>query len=395
MAHMRTRIALVLSLVAGLVLLPTGAQAAAVPEGWATAGSTLKAVSQGFGHGIGMSQWGAQGRAVAGQSVDQILKFYYPGTTRGTSSGLLRVLITRDIDKNVIVRPAKGLKVVDLGTGTSYTLPTAGKATAWRLSFVSGRTRLAWRKDGVWRGYRPGGKLLTGNGEFRSAPRLLNLYYGGANHPYRGALRLVDGRTINVLSLENYLKGVVPAEVYTTWDPKALQAQAIAARTYAAFERADHLDRIFSVYDSTRSQAYGGYAVEDPTTNAAIAATVGRVVLYAGQPAFTQFSSSNGGTTANGGEPYLVGGQDDSLYDTAYRDRELVIGPVTRAKIEKAYPKIGTLQRARVYERDTDHRVLWVQLDGTNPGTADSVMVKGTELRSLIGLRSTYFSFTS
>lgn len=391
---MRSRIALVLALLGGFSLLPSAAQAAPTPEAWAAAGSTLKAVSQGNGHGIGMSQYGAQGRAAAGQSVDQILDFYYPGTTKGSSAGSIRVLITKDTDKNVIVRPTKGLKVVDLGNGKSYLLPTAGRATAWRLTFVSGKTRIAWLRGGVWHAYRPNGKLLTGNGEFRSTARLLTLYYAKANHSYRGAMRLIAGQTINVLTLENYLKGVVPAEVFTTWDPKTLQAQAIAARTYAAFERADHLNRSFYVYDSTRSQAYGGYAVENATTNAAIAATAGRVVLYGGQLAFTQFSSSNGGITANSSKPYLVGGRPDT-YDTAFRNRDLIIGPITTAKIEKAYPAIGTLQRVRVTARDTDQRVLWVQLDGPKPGTADSVTIRGTELRSLIGLRSTYFSFVS
>lgn len=386
---MRSRIVLVLSLLASLTLLPaSSAQAAAEP--WALADDNLIAVTQGYGHGIGMSQYGAKGRAEAGQSVDQILSFYYPGTTKGTSSGLVRVLITADADKNVIVRPTKGLSVTDLGSGKTYTLPTAGKAKAWRLTFVSGKTRVNWLKDGVWRGYRPGGKLLTGNGEFRSSARLLNLYYAGANHPYRGAMRLVDGKTINVVSLDNYLKGVVASEMPALWATQALRAQAVAARTYAAFERADNATRAFHVYDTTRSQVYKGYAAEHPNTNAAITATAGRVVLYAGQLAFTQFSASNGGYTAKGGKPYLPGKPD--TYDTAYRNRELIIGPVTTAKIEKAYPALGTLERIRVFERDTDQRVLWVEMDGT---TDNSILIKGTALRSLIGLRSHYLSFTS
>ena len=386
MATMRTRITLVLALLGSFVLLPGSANAAEPP--WIPAGPTLTVVTQGNGHGIGMSQYGAKSRAEAGQNVDQILNFYYPGTTKGTSAGLIRVLITADADKNVIVRPAKGLKVVDLANGKSYTLPTKGKATAWRLTFVSGKTRVAWLKKGAWRFYRPGGKVLTGVGEFRSSANMLNLYYRGANHPYRGAMRLVGGRTVNVVSLDNYLKGVVAAEMPALWAPQAVRAQAVAARTYAAFERADYPSRSFHVYDTIQSQVYKGYAAEHPAATAAIAATAGRVVLYAGKPAFTQFSSSNGGWTAKGGKPYLVGKQD--LFDTAYRNRELAVGPITRAKIEKAYPALGTLTYVRVLERDTDQRVLKVELDGTKAGT---VTLKGTELRTLIGLRSHYFSF--
>ncbi|RZI84878.1 MAG: SpoIID/LytB domain-containing protein [Microbacterium sp.] len=386
---MRTRIALVLALLGGLTLLPA-ASAQAAPEAWKAYDGNLVAVTQGYGHGIGMSQYGAKGRADAGQTVDQILSFYYPGTTKGTSTGLIKVWITADDDQNVVVRPTAGLRVVDLGNGKSYTLPTAGKATAWRLTVVAGTTRVNWLKDGTWRGYRPNGKLLTGVGEFRSTANLLNLYHDGANHPYRGAMRLAAGHTINVLSLDNYLKGVVASEMPALWATQALRAQAVAARTYAAFERTANPNRSFHVYDTTRSQVYKGYTAEHPNTNAAITATAGRVVLYGGQLAFTQFSASNGGFTAKGGKPYLVGKAD--TFDTAYRNRELMIGPVTAAKIQKAYPALGTLTRVRVLERDTDHRVLKVELDGSKTGT---VIIKGTALRSLIGLRSTYFSFTS
>jgi stage II sporulation protein D len=388
MAPMRTRIALVLTLLGGVLLLPvSSAQAAAEP--WFDADG-LTVVSQGYGHGIGMSQYGAKGRAEAGQSAETILNFYYPGTTRGTASGLVRVWITEDADHNTVVRPAKGLKIVDLGNGKAHLLPTKRKPTAWRLTVVAGKSRLAWLKAGTWHYYRPGGKLLKGAGEFRSSANLLNLYYGGANHPYRGAMRLVEGHTINMLSLENYLKGVVASEMPALWSVQAVRAQAVAARTYAAFERADNANRSFHVYDTTRSQVYKGYAAEHPSSNAAIAATSGRVVLYGGKLAFTQFSASNGGFTAKGGKPYLIGRADP--FDTEYRNRELAVGPVTAAKIQKAYPALGTLQQARVLERDTDNRVLWVELDGSKGGT---VQLKGTDLRSLIGLRSTYFSFTS
>lgn len=391
---MHTRIALVLTSLTALLVTTVPAARAAGEEPWvnynADPANYATVLTRGFGHGIGLSQYGAKGRAEAGQSAEEILSFYYPGTTKGTSSGLVRVLISADADKNVIVRPTKGLKVTDLATGKSYTLPTAGKAKAWRLRLVAGKTRVNWLKNGTWRAYRPGGKLLRGDGEFRSSSRKLTLYYGGANHAYRGAMRLVAGRTINVLSLENYLKGVVASEMPALWATQALRAQAVAARTYAAFERADYATRSFHVYDTTRSQVYKGLVAEHPNTNAAIAATAGQVRLYGGQPAFTQFSASNGGTTANPGTPtpYLVGGRADT-FDT-YPVHDPQLGPKTKAKLEKAYPALGTLQKFRVTERDTDGRVLKVELDGS----AGSVLIQGTTLRSLMGLRSHYFSFT-
>lgn len=392
MGTMRTRIALVLAAaLTGSVLLPTSAAHAAA-EPWvaynADPAKYLTVLTRGFGHGIGLSQYGAKGRAEAGQNVDQILKAYYAKTTKGTATGLVRVWITADSDANVIVRPSKGLKVTDLATKKSYTLPTAGGAKAWRLTVVGGKTRVNWLKDGVWRGYRPQGKLLTGNGEFTSPARMLKLYAAGADKVYRGSMRLVDGRTVNVLSLDNYLKGVIAAEMPALWPTQALRAQAVAARTYAAFERNDYATRSFHVYDTTRSQVYGGYAAEHPNTNAAIAATAGRVVLYAGKPAFTQFSASNGGLTAHGGKPYLVGGVKDPF--DAFADTDPQLGPNTKAKLEKKYPDLGTLKRVRVLKRDTDGRVLTVELDGSKAGT---VTIKGTDLRTLMGLRSHYFTF--
>lgn len=397
MSHMRTRIAFLLTSLIGLAFVNASTASAVGEEAWVSYNPDpahyATVLTRGSGHGIGLSQYGAQGRAVAGQSVDQILNFYYPGTAKGTSSGVVRVWISGDADHNTMVRPAKGLKIVDLGTGKSYLLPTKNNATAWRLTVVSGKNRLAWRKKGVWTNYRPGGKALTGPGEFRSASRLLDLYYAGANHTYRGAMRLVGGRTINVLTLENYLKGVVPAEVYTTWKPEALKAQAVAARTYAAFERAANLNRTYQICDTSHCQVYKGYLAEVPSTNAAVAATAGRVVLYAGKPAFTQFSASNGGMTANPGtpQPYLVGGRADTFDNYPVSDPKL--GPISKAKLEKAYPALGTLQRFRVAKRGTDGRVLQVELDGSKVGT---VLITGAELRKLMGLgSSTYFSFTA
>lgn len=387
---MRTRIALTLALVGGFTLLP-GPSAQAAPEAWVEATGTLRVVTQGYGHGIGLSQWGAQGRAVKGQKVDEILGFYYPGTTQGTAGGSIKVLITGDTDKNLIVRPVKGLKVKDFGTGKSYTLPTSVGATAWKLKTVAGKTRLSYLRKGVYKDYKPKGKTFRGVGEFRAAGKALNLRYAGKDHFLRGGLRFVDGKTVNTLSLEAYLRGVVPAEVFTSWKPEALKAQAVAARTYAAFERADYASRSFHVYDTTRSQVYRGAAIEHPATDAAIAATAGRVVLYRGALAFTQFSASNGGLTANGSRPYLDGGREDT-FDTEYLNRDFFIGPVTKPKIQKAFPALGTLQRVRVLSRFSDNRVDEVELDGSKAGT---VVTTGAKLRSVTGMRSTYFSFVS
>ena len=114
-------------------------------------------------------------------------------------------------------------------------------------------------------------------------------------------------RAINMVGLEQYLYGVVPSEMPYTWAPEALKAQAIAARSYALATRRTGA---FDLYPDTRSQVYLGIEHEKPSTNAAVNATAGQVVLYDGQVAKTYFFSSSGGRTASAedvwGEPVPV-----------------------------------------------------------------------------------------
>ena len=141
--------------------------------------------------------------------------------------------------------------------------------------------------------------------------------------PYRGKIRVLgDGKTlqvIDVLGLEAYLKGVVPAEMPSAWSPEALKAQAVAARSYALANLAKGKD--YDLYADTRSQVYGGLDAEVPATNDAVDATKGEVVLYNGKVANTLFFSTSGGRTASAAEttgiavPYLVSVADP--YDTA------------------------------------------------------------------------------
>ena len=108
--------------------------------------------------------------------------------------------------------------------------------------------------------------------------------------PYRGRIAVSsDGKLVQVvdtLGLEAYVKGVVPAEMPSSWSPEALKAQAVAARSYALANLAK--GRAYDVYGDTRSQVFGGVKVETPATNAAVDATKGEVVLYNGKVADTE-----------------------------------------------------------------------------------------------------------
>jgi stage II sporulation protein D len=144
----------------------------------------------------------------------------------------------------------------------------------------------------------------------------------GQLRAYRGKIRLIlEGKNIlavNEVPLEDYLLGVVPAEMDPTWPVEALKAQAVASRTYALFQLARYGTRGFDVADDERSQRYGGVSVETDTTTRAATQTTNEVVTYEGKLACVVFHKESGGHTASnldvwphsGNVPYLVGVSD-------------------------------------------------------------------------------------
>jgi SpoIID/LytB domain protein len=316
-----------------------------------------------------------------------ILAFYYPGTKLGRSRGPIKVLVTAD-KKDVQVDARDGLRLRPLSGQKTFVLAKVRpKATRWRIlprkstSVIQFRVRSGWSR---WTAFNGGAEFTAGN-----KPVTLRLpHHGSAS--YRGALRSVEKHTVNVLPLDRYVQGVVPSEVPTSWPADAVRAQAVAARSYAAHERA-HSTSYYDICDTTSCQVYGGYEVEDPASNAAVDKTGGRVVMYDGAPAFTQFSSSNGGWSSPGTEPYLVA-QPDPYEASSGNPYATWNTTVTTARIEKAWPAIGTLQDmliTRDGHGDFGGRILTAKLQGT----AGSVLVPGDDLRTLLGDdgRSTWF----
>jgi SpoIID/LytB domain protein len=177
-----------------------------------------------------------------------------------------------------------------------------------------------------------------------------------------------------------------------SWHRYAVRAQAVAARTYAMFERSSSSARWFDVYDTPRSQVYGGVAAELPASNAAADVTAGQVRTYQGKPAFTQFSSSNGGWTSAGSKdmPYLAHTADpyDGVSANANHDWSTTL---SAAAISRAYPAIGKLLRVRVTQRegggDWQGRVERLVLEGAKGKRP----LTGGEFCSTFGLKSTWF----
>jgi len=126
---------------------------------------------------------------------------------------------------------------------------------------------------------------------------------------------------INELKLEDYLLGVVPSEMPSTWSEEALKAQAIAARSYAVANLGKNGSRGFDLKDNTEDQAYGGASCETERTNRIVAETYGIVVTQNKQVIPAYYCASAGGQTLNSGDvwykdmPYLksVPSYDDNI----------------------------------------------------------------------------------
>lgn len=356
---------------------------------------SVTVTGNGFGHGHGMSQWGAEGAARAGHDYRSIASFYYPGTSWGTASGKVRVLITADTSRTVVVKASKGLKARRVGHSGAWKIGhSKPRAKRWRIKPVAGgRSMLQFKTTGWHRLKTVSGDIeFTGGGPIRLVlPHKRTVAYRGtlrAASPHPGGM---DRDTVNIVSLENYLKGVVPSEMPASWHAAAVQTQAVAARTYAAFERADQ-NGYYQICDTAACQVYGGYSAEQPASNAAVAATAHQILTYGGQPAYTQFSASNGGAMLDGGKPYLVSKADP--FDKAVSPYIGWRKSVTAAAIEARWPAIGQLTDLSVTTASDNAPGAGYVASVLITGTGGSKTVSGDTFRTFAGLRSSWFTFT-
>lgn len=345
-----------------------------------------------------MSQWGAKGAAEKGLSWQQILDFYYPGTTlaRLDRPGTMRVLISGNRADYLRVSAMTGLAVRDLGNGRTIRLD-APRADRWEMRLNRNNGVEVWFHDSAgW--HRK--LLLAGDGEFRGAPALTLWKNGVTPSRYRGWLRTArigggEMRTINVVSLEDYVRGVTPSEMPASWSPHAVRAQVVAARTYALRHRSQNPRRYYHVDDTTAYQVYGGEEAEQPASNDAVRATALSVLMYGGNPALTEFSSSSGGLTAGSSLPYQVVKADPYDAVSGNPNHDWATG-MDVGRLERRYG-LGDLQRVEATERggcgesrcDWQGRVENLRL----VGTSRTVTVTGNDLRAEYGFRSTWFTF--
>ena len=357
----------------------------------ASADTTFTFTGHGYGHGVGMGQYGAQGYALQGWTHQQILAHYYQGTTLGTSPVTqVRVLLQEKLTQAAAGAPG-GLTAAD--EGGSATLPIAGPSVVTVRKDASGFSLVdatgAVLASG-WTG--PVSLTATGGGPVTLSGAGLN---GVRDGRYRGRLRVLAGAdglaVVNVVTLESYLLGVVASEMPSDWKPEALEAQAIAARTYAVATRKP-ASSPYDLYPDQRSQVYRGLAGEGAPSSAAVDATAGQVVLYQGQPIVTYFSSSSGGRTAAvqeslpgvDPEPYLV--SVDDPFDTISPYHDWTLSLDDRDLSQKAvYPGLITGVQINAYPSGRVNTV-------TFNGSAGPLVLSASLVRKRLGLRSTWFT---
>lgn len=380
--------------------LVAGASLAAAPPARAAGeqvtavNSTLTITTAGWGHGRGMSQYGAQGAAKQGLTTSKILAFYYPGTKLGSlaKGNVMRVWITADTDNKLHVYPASGLRVRD-SKGRVFTLPTGSNYTKWRIS-RSGSKRVLYYRNAK------GSYVRYSSSKFKLDPGRIwyfentktgtvRLYLSSGNRTYRGSLSLrfygSGARTVNNVSMEDYLRSVVPSEMPASWHLEALGAQAIAARTYAARYRANLGGKqVYDICNTAACQVYKGVMTEHANSDKAVKATANKVLSHDGKYAWTEFSSSNGGYSVKGDYSYIKAQADP--YDAAMN--QVWSTSVKTSTIEKKYPKIGTLKSITL-ERDGKGRWGGRVTKLTLTGSKGSQSVSGTSFKSALGLRET------
>jgi len=405
---------------------------------------------RGFGHGRGMSQYGMQGAALQGVSSATILSAYYRGTasTAWPSGAPVRVVLTREgregrlpggsastdrryecdssgarfCELEVLVQPGLWARS---RSGTDTALPESvegARVESWRVrNDPEGLVLEAWA--GLrWRAYPLGGIYVhaTQVELWRPSASVLRVQYeDGSNRQYRGSLAAVRTSPttmarINHVPREEYLRAVVPREAITSWRPAALEAQAVAARSYAEnYRRSRPAGSVWDICDSTYCQVYAGMTITDrgtttsvevASTDAAIRSTAHLVRTSGGEPIRAEFSSSNGGWTVAGGQSWLPAQQDgwDGLGNNPHHRWS---GRLPVSALQSAFPAVGRLTAVVVHRRDGNGewggRVLDVELRGTAAnGATTSVRTTGDGIRNAYaygsgrsdGIRSSWWS---
>ncbi len=389
---MRQQIRRAIAVALGVAVVSTGL-VAPFGEEFAAAQTSFTFVGGGYGHGVGMSQYGARGRADAGQSAAQILGAYYQGTAiTGASLAGPKVKLDDATSVEVSVNsgamygvPAGGSQFLFALPGDHVVLRVSGSSvTAQQVSPIVGS--LVTVSTGAFAIHWDQGAAFSVSTTGRS-------YQWGefGLQPKGGSLQL----TLDSMTMEQYLYGL--GEVPSSWPTEALRAQAIAGRTYAAYRLAHPQSSEFDLYASVLDQAFVGSSQTSGPTGAnwthAVDDTAGQVLTYNGTTIQAFYSSSNGGSSENSeyvwatALPYLravddpwdqATGNARFSWSQTYSDTELQswiaasgrgnIGSVTSVSLGGNVGASGRVDKATV----------------TVTGTSGSVSMTGNQFRSVV-----------
>ena len=333
---------------------------------------------RGFGHGVGMSAYGAYGFAKEGKDYRFILGHYYRGTNIGS------------LEKTRVVRV-----LLDISPGD---VEFSGATSACGQPLEPGRSYEAHRTGGSVILRSSGGKRLAGCGKKLRAAGAGKITIAG-HGTYRGALETVPTESeagslniINALAIEQYVKGVMSNEVPPSWPTEELKAHAVATRSIAI--SGDVEGNGFDLYSDTRSQVYEGLESEYARTNNAVDATKGQVVMYGGEIAQTLYSACSGGHTESAVNvfgspvPYLIGVPDPYDYHCPLHKWTLEFtGPEISSRLG-AYLK-GKLKGVVITKTGVSPRIITAKLIGTGGVST----VTGSQLSVALGGYDTWMKF--
>jgi stage II sporulation protein D len=359
-----------------VVLLAIAAVGALLIPAAADAKTRFRINGAGWGHGVGLSAYGAYGYAKHGRDYRDIVKHYFKGTKIGKVKRGKSVRVLLGNAGSVSFSGSRRACGRDLKPSRGYRAQLGGRSV--RLQTHRGHTLARCGKTLDARGAK-GAIKIGGYGSYRGD--LVAAASGGTLY------------VINRVPLEGYIRGVLPNELPASWPMEALKSLAVTARALAVTSERGAL---FDVYDDTRSQVYGGYGSETKRTNRATKETTRRVVKYNGKAIVGYYSSTSGGRTEN--IEYAFPGASPVPYLKSVKDPYDDTSPYHRWHVTYSRGEMqaklgslvrGRLQRIKVTKRGVSPRVVRAKVIGTGGATR----VTGSDLQIRLGLRSTWMKF--
>jgi SpoIID/LytB domain protein len=410
----KSLIALAISIaISPITFLPSAANAETVPATFAFQGS-------GYGHGVGMSQIGARAKALAGESATAILQYYYTGTIveTVTDTQILRINVGNLLTSAKLRSDSKGAELQlfagDLGeTQTATPLLTFPSKTSLNLNLSDGLIAISTTRGSVTKEITTGGNFTlrwSGTRYQDGTPAVISLTTNGATKRYRHgqiSLKVIRDKKlgkrmaiINSVRLQDeYLWGI--GEVPSSWPTQALDAQAIASRTYALAKSTKIRSACdCHLYATISDQNFAGYSKESEPRfgelwKAAVNRTAGAVITYAGTPITAYFSSSSGGTTETSehawgtATPYTVSVPDSASVDITFNPRFASwTREISQAVIAQAFllPDVIALSVLSINPAGSVALIQAISSDGS------FAVLRGETFRSRSKLPSAWFS---